>query len=261
MDAADLVTVAGAFAQRLSRIKSERDLGDFGWYPYGSMDNFVHLDRMLTGGHRDVLRYAEARPILDIGAADGDTAFFLESLGHDVHVLEYPPTNFNGCRGIYSMRDALDSRIQITELDLDRQFQLPEGRFGLAFLLGLLYHLKNPYYVLESLATRVEHMLLSTRVAQFNVVEGGEGAVSGVNLERIDISSVPAAYLVDPLEANNDATNYWMFTQAGLRRILFRTGWEVLDFVTLGVTEGSDPATMDHDERAFCLLRSRVVEA
>jgi hypothetical protein len=260
MDAADLLTAAAAFAQRLATLKSELSLGEHGWYPYGSMDNFVHLDNMLTGEHRDVLRYAASRPILDVGAADGDTAFFLESLGYDVHVIEYPPTNFNGCRGIHALRDELDSNVEITELDLDSQFRLPEGRFGLTFLLGLLYHLKNPFYVLESLAGRSEHMLLSTRVAQYNVVEGGEDAQNGVNLARVDISSIPAAYLVDPHEANDDPTNYWMFTQAGLRRILSRTGWELLDFITVGVTDGSDPATMDHDERAVCFLRSRVVE-
>ena len=260
MDATDLLREAAAFARQLAATKQELDLGEHGWYPYGSMDNFVHLDSLLTGEHREVLRYAGARPILDIGAADGDVAFFLESLGYGVHVLEYPPTNFNGCRGIYAMREALGSHVEVTELDLDSQFRLPEGRFGLTFLLGLLYHLKNPFYVLESLAARVDYMLLSTRVAQYNVVEGGEGAVEGVNLRRIDISSVPSAYLVAPLEANNDPTNYWMFTHAGLRRLLDRTGWDILDYTAVGVTEGSDPATMDHDERAVCFLRSRAVE-
>ena len=260
MDVADLLQPAAAFDARLNDLKQGIDLDGAGWYPYGSMSNFHHLHHMLGGERRDILRYAGSRPILDIGAADGDTAFFLESLGHRVHVLENPPTNYNGCRGIRAMREALGSQVEITELDLDSQFRLPAGRFGLTFLLGLLYHLKNPYYVLETLATRVEHMLLSTRVAQYNVAAGAEDPAHGVNVERIDISSVPAAYLVAPHETNDDPTNFWMFTQAGLRRLFERTGWEVLDFVTVGVTDGSDPATMDHDERAFCFLRSRVVE-
>ena len=258
MDSAELVTAAAAFDRKLESTKRGIDLGDYGWYPYGSMSNFVHLDRMLTGEHRDILRYAASRPILDIGAADGDVAYFLESLGHHVHVLENPPTNFNGCRGLYAMRRALGSKIEITEVNLDSQFHLPEERFGLTLLLGLLYHLKNPFYVLETLARSVQHMLLTTRVAQYNVAEGGENAANGVNLVRVDMSSIPTAYLVDPLETNNDPTNFWMFTQAGLRRILSRTGWDVLDFITVGVTDGSDPATLDHDERAVCFLRSRV---
>jgi tRNA (mo5U34)-methyltransferase len=259
MDVGELLAPAAAFEQRLAALKDEIDLGGADWYPYGSMGNFAHLDSMLTGSNRDVLRFADGRPILDIGAADGDTAFFLESLGQRVHVLENPPTNYNHCRGIHAMRTALESRVEIAEVDLDSQFVLPEGQFGLAFLLGLLYHLKNPYFVLETLAGRVEHMLLSTRVAQYNVAAGREDPARGINAARVDISTIPAGYLVAPDEANNDATNFWMFTQAGLRRILDRTGWDVLDYATLGVTDGSDPATSDHDERAFCLLRSRAV--
>ncbi len=260
MDAADLLTSAAAFAQRLDAIKGELDPQDFGWYPYGSMSNFVHLDNLLTGEHRDVLRYAGSRPILDIGAADGDIAFFLESLGERVHVIEYGPTNFNETRGVRALREELGSAIEISELDLDSQFELPAGRFGLTLLLGLLYHLKNPFYVLERLAERVEYMLLSTRVTQFNVAAGHEGVIAGVNTTRVDISSVPVAYLVDPYETNDDPTNFWMFTVPGLKRILDRTGWDVLDFMTVGVTEGSDPATAEGDERAVCFLRSRVVD-
>jgi len=47
---------------------------------------------------------------------------------------------------------------------------------------------------------------------------------------------------VDPAETNNDATNYWIFSQEGLRRIIRRTGWEVRDFITVGDTRNSDPA-------------------
>ena len=48
-----------------------------------------------------------------------------------------------------------------------------------------------------------------------------------------------------------------MFSEAGLRRVLDRAGWDVLDFITLGNTTTSDPATNAGDERAFCLVRSR----
>jgi hypothetical protein len=67
----------------------------------------------------------------------------------------------------------------------------------------------------------------------------------------------PVTCLVAADETNNDATNFWMFSEAGLRRILHRCGWEVLDFLTLGNTDNSDPATAAGDERAFCYVRSR----
>lgn len=258
MDAAELLTEASAFNAKLDALKRELAPRDFGWYPYGSLSNFAHLNRLLTGEHRRLLDLADDGLILDIGAADGDTAFFLESLGRRVHVIDYAPTNFNGCRGFRALHEALGSEVTLSELDLDAQFQLPEGRFGLALVLGLLYHLKNPFYLLEQLARRVGHIVLSTRVTAFNIATGSPAPAPDANARRVDLRTVPVAYLVDPLETNNDPTNFWIFTVAGLRRILKRTGWEVLDFVTLGATDASDPATAAGDERAFCLARSTV---
>jgi hypothetical protein len=76
--------------------------------------------------------------------------------------------------------------------------------------------------------------------------------------ERVDFSKIPVAYLLDEREANNDPTNFWIFSDAGLRRILKRTGWEILDYITVGNTNDSDPATAEGDERAFCLVKSRL---
>jgi tRNA (mo5U34)-methyltransferase len=256
MDAAELLTEASAFDARLDEIKRRLAPRDFGWYPYGSLSNFAHLDRLLTGENRALLDLAKGQMILDIGAADGDTAFFLESLSQRVHVLDYPPTNFNGCRGFRALREALRSDVALTEVDLDSQFTLPDGHFGLAFVLGLLYHLKNPFYFLERLSARAEHIVLSTRVTRFNVADGSQAPAGPVNAARVDLKTIPVAYLVNPHETNNDPTNFWIFTVAGLRRLLKRTGWEILDLITLGATDASDPATAEGDERAFCLARS-----
>jgi hypothetical protein len=72
------------------------------------------------------------------------------------------------------------------------------------------------------------------------------------------LHDLPVAYLLDATESNGDATNYWIFSDAGLHRILHRTGWDVLAFETTGDRSRSNPADQHHDERAFCLLRSRV---
>ena len=85
------------------------------------------------------------------------------------------------------------------------------------------------------LARSSPYAFISTRIARYNVAEGAQGQ-SGVNSQRVDLSSVPVAYLVGPEETNNDSTNYWMFSEAGLRRILFRAGWNVLDYMTVGNT-------------------------
>ena len=257
MDIADIARKASAYRVELDAVKQRLAPADYGWYPYGTLSNFHLLDQLLQGPNRALLDLAGDAPIADIGAADGDTAFFLESLGHRAHAVDYPPTNYNSCRGIRLLKETLGSSIEIREVDLDRHFELPGERYGLAFFLGILYHLKNPFGALESLAGVARHAVVSTRVVRYNLAPKARGS-NTVNRERVELRTVPAAYLVAADETNNDATNYWMFSEAGLRRTLHRAGWDVLDFTTFGYASTSDPATGEGDERAFCLLRSRL---
>lgn len=256
MDTPEICSRAQQFRRELDATKRDLAPSEFGWYPYGTLNNFAILDRLLSRSNRNLLEMIDGLPIADIGAADGDTAFFMESLGLDADVIDYPPTNFNGCRGVRLLKEARQSGIGIHEVDLDAHFELPRERYGLAFFLGILYHLKNPFGALENLSRRARYALISTRVMRYNTPPPKLfGRSSGP--ERVALHTVPVAYLVGPYETNGDPTNYWMFSEAGLLRILDRTGWEVLDHISVGNTSESDPATDAGDERAFCLVRSR----
>jgi tRNA (mo5U34)-methyltransferase len=217
----------------------------FSWYGYDILANLWHIEGLLGERHAELLTAIEGQPVADIGAADGDLAYFMERLGFEVDVLDFAPTNWNGLRGARRLRELLHSKVGIHEIDLDSQFTLPRDRYGLVYLLGILYHLKNPFFVLEKLARHSAHLVLSTRIARATV--DGE-----LQLER-----APLAYLLDPQECNNDATNYWIFSMPGLLRLADRCGWDVLATRRVGDVEASDPSSPDHDERAFLLLRSR----
>ena len=256
MDIEEMAGRASAYRQELDDIKQRLAPKDFGWYPYGTLNNFTILKHLLGEGRSNLIELAGGARIADIGAADGDTAFFMESLGCQADTIDFPPTNFNGCRGMRAMKEALGSNINIHEVDLDKSFDLPGERYGLAFFLGILYHLKNPFGALESLARSARHALVSTRVVRYNLAPSARGNAE-INAERVELRSLPVAYLVDADETNHDATNFWMFSEAGLRRTIDRAGWDILDFITVGNTTESDPATNEGDERAFCLLRSR----
>ena len=241
MNADALAQAANAFAVRLEEAK--RAIGaDFPWYPYGSLGNFTHLRAILRDNPLDQL--ISGGPVVDIGAADGEVAFFLESLGYAAGIVDHAPTNYNSLRGAALLRAHLHSTVTIDDVDLDSYFNLPGGDYNLLLLLGILYHLKNPFYVLERLARSARHLLISTRVARF--------APQGEPIQNISV-----AYLLGPSESNNDATNFWIFSEAGLRQIFARTGWDVVSYLTVGDTVSSDPARSDRDERAFALLRSR----
>src|ERR1035441_7733650 len=54
-----------------------------------------------------------------------------------------------------------------------------------------------------------------------------------------------------------DETNYWIFSETGLRTLVDRAGWEVCDWLVAGDEGSACPGTQP-DERVFCLLRSRA---
>jgi hypothetical protein len=70
-------------------------------------------------------------------------------------------------------------------------------------------------------------------------------------------ANVALAYLLAEGELNKDDTNYFIFSEQGLRVMLARAHWEIRNYVSLGDTSQSDPVRLDRDERAFCLLESR----
>jgi hypothetical protein len=221
------------------------------WYPYNSFANLSCLHRLQSAA---ALSFAdmvggdpgEANPgansIMDIGAADGALSFFFESLGYRVHAFDHAPSNINHMQGIRALARRLDSGIQIEDIDLDRLPAFTQT-FGLALFLGTLYHLRNPYGVLELLADHARYCFLSTRIAHLSTDRGTR------------LEALPVAWLLDPTECNNDSTNYWIFSMSGLERLVVRSRWTICSSLRTGST-ASDPASPEADERAFLLLKS-----
>lgn len=231
---------------RLAKLKSGNPATDFTWYGYDILSNIHLLDQTLAGPGRDVFKTMHNGSIADIGAADGDLGFMLSELGYDVDLIDHPSTNWNGMRGMHALKKLLGSNAGIHQVDLDTQFDLPRQDYGLVILLGILYHLKNPFFVLEKIARSTTHCFLSTRIAKF----------AGPN--ATPIANLPVAYLLDAAEANNDATNYWIFSEAGGHRLVHRCGFDVVACKSFRDTRASNPSDMHHDERVFMLLRSRL---
>lgn len=235
--------VQRAIQYRTSLLKV-KNKGGVAWYPYDSLANVTHMEDLLGNDSFARLKsLAGSGPVLDIGCGDGDLSFFLEHLGYPVHAVDNPVTNHNGMKGIAALKERLKSRVEISSIDIDEDFRLA-SRYRLAIFFGILYHLKNPYYVLERMARSCEYMFLSTRIA------------SGIPRLAGTVEDIPIAYLVGDDELNNDNSNYWILTKACLLRILTRTQWRVEEMRTMKLTSRSDPNTTANDERAFLLLRS-----
>ena len=231
------------FRTRFEDAKRALEPAGFAWYPYDCFVNLFYLHRLLRSASLSLEQMAGGQPVLDVGAADGALSFFLESLGHTVHAVDYSGSNMNRMEGLRSLARRFESRITIQDADLDGRFEIP-GSYGLALFLGTLYHLKNPFYALETVARHAQYAFVSTRVAR----------VSPDRSVRLD--GMPVAYLLREGECNADSTNYFIFSPAGLLLLVERAGWSVCASVTAG-TADSDPLSQQGDERMFLLLKRR----
>ena len=230
------------FRGRFELIKTHAAPPSFAWYPYDSFVNLFPLERLRRMAGLDLKEMAGSRPLLDLGTADGALAFFFESLGFTVHACDHSGTNMNRMQGVRLVAAALGSRVEIEDIDLDGAWA-PSRAYGLALFLGTLYHLKNPFAVLERLSKHARYCFLSTRVADWSPDH------------TVELGRVPAAYLLAPDECNQDTTNYWVFSPPGLVRLAERCGWRVLASLRTGARD-SDPTTQVGDERQFLLLES-----
>lgn len=236
------------FAKTLAQAKQTPPGEILNWYPYNTLASLVHVQELLQDRWAQFERSLQCGPVLDIGCGDGDLSLFFASLGSRACAVDYPPTNFNWMGGVRALRDRLGYSLDIREMNVDSDFCLPENDWGLVLLLGVLYHLKNPFFILEQLARRAHYCLLSTRVAK--------RTVSGVSIQ-----SEPVAYLLDHREANDDPTNYWIFSEAGLLRLAKRAGWRPLNWISTGNQKNSNPVDNHADERMFVFLRSQLRSA
>jgi len=227
--------------QELREFKSRTAVPDYGWYPYESLTGVPVVTGVMGGLPAEALR----GPVADLGCGDGDWSILLAQGGAEVDAVDHRESNFNQMRGVEILRRAYAPAVAPIDLDLDGPFHLPRRDYSLILFLGTLYHLKNPYYVLETLAAAGDWCVVSTRIAQCSP--------RGVRIEE-----EPVAYLLDRREANNDPTNFWIFSHAGLVRLLQRAGWMVAASQRVGCTTDSDPVRADTDERIFLLLHSRV---
>ncbi|HLJ44474.1 MAG TPA: methyltransferase domain-containing protein [Bryobacteraceae bacterium] len=242
----ELRQAADDFESELHALKSGVVVPDYGWYPYSSLSALSLLADLSGDVYGDLVDSLRSESVADIGCGDGDLAVFFARCGCRVDAIDHAETNYNQLRGVEALRRSLGVVAGIYDIDFNGRFELPRRDYGLALLLGILYHLKNPFYVLETLASRADWCYLSTRIAQ--VTPGG----------RSRIEDEPVAYLLGAREANNDPTNFWIFSAAGLVRLLERAGWMVVAQSRLGCTEESDPVRGEADERIFLLAKSRV---
>lgn len=218
--------------------KIKRNHSEIDWYPNSNLKAYLWQLKGVMGDHFSLLTGA-AKRVVDVGAADGDLSFYLQDLGCQVTAIDNPATNYNDCKALQFMKEELRSGVDIVYQDIDWGFKL-EDQYDLAVACGLLYHLRNPMLLLIELAMHAEYLVLSTRTAHH--LPDGQ-----------DISEQAVAYLLAHDESfYKDSTNYWIFSPCGLQRVLKRTGWQVVNTMSHGAGDESDPVVNDQRTFVFC---------
>ena len=245
-DLAALRDIGEEVRLKLQDLKRRVEVPDYGWYPYESILALPVLLDLLDPSIDEIGEAITTSGMVDLGCADGDLAVFFSSIGCRIDAIDHAKTNYNQLRGLQIARNTLAPGMALFDIDLDQPFDFPQRDYGLALFLGTLYHLRNPLYVLDKLSSVADWCLLSTRIAQ---VSPGQ---------RTRIEGEPVAYLLGAREANNDPTNFWIFSFTGLARLLERAGWVLTGYRRVGCTVDSNPVDANADERIFVLAKSRV---
>lgn len=151
------------------------------------------------------------RSVLDIGAWDGFFSFQAEQRGAaDVLATDHFCWSGEGWgdkRGFNHAHRRFGSRVRSLDLDVADHSVDELGQFDTVLLLGVLYHVTDPYRTLEAAAAMSrDHLVIETVTA-------------------LRHEPVPAMRLFTELELDRDSTNYWAPNILALREMCRRFGF------------------------------------
>ena len=174
-----------------------------------------YCDQVLQTEAQAVFKYpVQGKTVLDVGAWNG--FFSVEAVRQGARrvvaldKLSWEDPHFQGFKGFELVRRYLAPTIEPIMRDVMDLRSQPVGKFDCVLFLGVLYHLKHPLYVLESLCDlTLEHLVVETHI------------------DLLDYSR-PAMVFYPGDEAGGDPSNWWgpnvqcmidMLKTAGFSRI------------------------------------------
>lgn len=231
-------------------------------YPYDTIA--ANVDPMFQlfekSGFIDIFEGGEIKTVCDVGCANGELSYALAGAGLRATAIDFSYGRDQAPYLVASVSRDMKFDLSVVDMSVDRCFDIndiqknqvydagvvPDDYFDLAICFGLLYHLRNPFAFLESLAGVSKYVILGTHLFTHT-------PQLGVKLEHS-----PLAYLVEADELNYDPTNYWIFTEVAFHRLVRRCGFSILGSLTLpnnplGVAV---PDRTDLGVRGFVMLKA-----
>jgi tRNA (mo5U34)-methyltransferase len=241
---------------------------DISLYPHDIIsNNFPFIVELLqASGSSDFLREADVKTVLDVGGANGDLSFVFAGAGFETTLIDLSISYQKSPLVASLINLVLKANVRVVDLSVDGHFnyhdiiehtvnfgqfthEVRSEVFDLVICFGLLYHLTNPFAFLASVSKICRYCILGTWLMSY----------LPDNVTRV--RDMPLAYFLGPGELNNDASNYWVFTDSSFRRLAERTGFSIVSSVNAFGREDqiSNPVDINYLERGFLLLRSAYV--
>ena len=173
-------------------------------------------------GWLDLPADLRGKSVLDIGAWDGFFSFEAERRGAERVVAVDPacwrppawgPAGWGTKRGFELAHRALGSKVESPDVDLEALSPGTVGTFDVVLFLGVLYHLPDPWPVLEAVASVSSGLLILETHADF------------IDLRR------PAMAFYPGDEVEGDESNWCGPNPAWLRASLTRLGFSRVEVV------------------------------
>jgi len=207
-------------------------------YDFDTLDN-IDMILQLVAARAEQLDEMPNKTMIDIGCANGELGFAFEEASFAValldksHVAEGLGSHVRQNAPLVAsiIARSKGSQAVIFDQDVDEDFdprRVIDGfarsqrggpafdRFGLGVMVGVLYHLKNPYSVVEKLTRLCDYMILGTWVADCLP-----------DRQRI-IEDDQVVFLLEDRQLAADPSNYWIFTPRSFRVLVERCGWRIL---------------------------------
>src|SRR6516225_595044 len=234
-------------------------------YPHDIISNNfpIIVELLQASGSSDFLREKDIETVLDVGGANGDLSFVFSAAGFETTLVDLSISYERSPLVASLINLQLGANVRVVDLSVDGYFNYSDlvkytvnsGQFShdshsevfdLVICFGLLYHLKNPFAFLESVGNLCRYCIMGTWLMSY----------LPDNITRV--RDIPLTYFLRPGELNNDASNYWVFTDSSFRQLAERAGFSIVCSVSAFSREDkiSNPVYIDYLERGFLLLSS-----
>jgi hypothetical protein len=234
-------------------------------YPHDIISNnfSIIVELLQASGSSDFLSEKHIETVLDVGGANGDLSFVFAGTGFETTLVDLSISYERSPLVASLINLQLGANVRVVDLSVDGYFNYGDlmkytvnhGQFShdshsevfdLVICFGLLYHLKNPFAFLESVGNLCRYCIMGTWLMSY----------LPDNITRV--RDIPLTYFLRPGELNNDASNYWVFTDSSFRQLAERAGFSIVCSVSAFGREDkiSNPVDINYLERGFLLLRS-----